>query len=158
MIGRCIVGLAALAIAICANAADGSIFVQRCAVCHLESATGSPGFVPPLTDTLGYYVAADGGRAYLVRVVSYGLTGPITVAGVAYDATMALYAPLSDQQAADALNYVLTQFNTKSLPAQFKPFTAGEVHGARQEKVSAIELHAARQALIDELARAGKHR
>ena len=158
MIGRLALGLTGLAVAAFAQATDGSIFVQRCAVCHLETAKGSPGFVPPLTDTLGYYVAADGGRAYLAQIVTYGLSGPITVAGVPYNATMVLYTPLSDQEAADALNYVLTRFDRKSLPARFDPFTAREVHDARQEKLSALQMHAKRQLLLDELSRMGKHR
>lgn len=158
MIGRVALAWVAFAAAVSTHAADGSIFVQRCAVCHLETATGSPGFVPPLTDTLGYYLTVEGGRSYLAQVVTYGLSGPITVAGVAYDANMVLYAPLSDQEAADALNYVLTSFDRNSLPARFEPFTAKEVHEARQEKLSALQMHTKRQGLLDELSRTGKCR
>ncbi|HEX7327755.1 MAG TPA: cytochrome c [Casimicrobiaceae bacterium] len=158
MIGRLALALVTFAFAVSTHAAEGSIFVQRCAVCHLETATGSPGFVPSLTDTLGYYVTVEGGRKYLAQVVTYGLSGPITVAGVPYDATMVLYAPLSDQEAADALNYVLTHFDRNSLPAGFEPFTAEEVHDARQEKLSALQMHTKRQGLLDELSRSGKHR
>lgn len=151
--------LAAFAVAASAHATEGSaVFAQHCVVCHTEAATGSPGFVPPLTDTLGYYTTVDGGRSYLAQIVTYGLSGPITVAGVAYNATMVLYTPLSDQEAADVLNYVLTHFDAKSLPGQFVPFTAGEVNDARKEKLSAIQMHAKRQRLLDELSRTGKHR
>lgn len=159
MIGRVALGLAALVVAACAQAADGrSIFAQHCAVCHLETAKGSPGFVPPLTDTLGYYTSVDGGRTYLAQIVTYGLAGPITVAGTAYNATMVLYTPLSDKEAADVLNYVLTQFDQKSLSSHFNPFTAQEISDARKEKLSAAQMHAKRQRLLDELSRSGKHR
>jgi hypothetical protein len=70
--------------------------------------------VPTLRDTLGNLVARPGGREYLVRVP-----------GV-------LQSRLGDHALADVLNYVLTEFNRDTLPADFKPYTQKEVAAARQ--------------------------
>lgn len=77
-----------------------------CAACHLPDGRGMAGVIPPLAGA--DYMLTDRERA--VRTVLHGLTGPITVNGVAYNNVMPpLDAVLNDQQAADVLTYV---FNT----------------------------------------------
>ncbi len=58
-------------------------------------------------------MASPDGREYIVRVP-----------GVSQ-------ANLSDARLAAVLNWVLTEFNTDSLPADFAPYTAEEVGEAR---------------------------
>lgn len=141
-----------------AHAGGAEVFAARCAVCHQAAAQGAPGFVPPLTDTLGNYVAFREGRAFLAQIVTYGMSGPITVEEQAYNGSMAVYQPLSDQEAADALNYVLTHFNSASLPKDFAPFSAVEIQQHRAQRLSPVDVYVARQALTDKLRAAGKGR
>ena len=64
--------------------------------------------------------AQPNGRAYLVRVVLYGLEGPITVKGHAFAGAMPPWAQLKDDEIAAALDHVLTAWgNDKLLPRDF---------------------------------------
>jgi hypothetical protein len=91
-----------------------SNYLFSCRGCHLADGRGVPPHVPTLRDTLGTLVTRPGGREYLVRVP-----------GV-------LQSRLGDHALADVLNYVLTEFNRDTLPADFKPYTQSEVAAARQ--------------------------
>lgn len=156
---RLAVLLAFVAAPAAAVQADGAkVFAARCAVCHLPNAQGSPGFVPPLTQTLGNYVHVSEGRALLAGIVLYGLRGPITIAGQKYMGVMSVQPPLSDQEAADALNHVLTEYNKTSLPADFQPYTAEEVQRYRADHQDAAKNHTLRQALVEKLRGEGKTR
>ena len=88
--------------------------------------------MPTLRDELGVIVARPGGREYLVRVP-----------GV-------LQSRLDDLALAEVLNYVLTEFNRETLPADFKPYTRREVAAARQRILA--DPVAYRRALIGESA------
>lgn len=134
------------------------VYSQHCAVCHLPNAGGSPGFVPPLTGTLGHFASSDDGRALLAAIVTWGMTGAIRVGGRSYMGAMSIVRPLSDEEAAEVLNYVLRDHNQASLPADFAPFTAAEVQRHRARKASPGEVHAARQALARRLEAEGKGR
>ena len=63
---------------------------------------------------LGRVVAIPGGRDYLARVPG------------------ASQAPVSDQELAEILNWVLHQFNAKTLPGDFTPLTGKEVGTSRR--------------------------
>jgi hypothetical protein len=89
-------------------------YLFSCRGCHLADGRGVPPHVPTLRDELGAIVARPGGREYLVRVP-----------GV-------LQSRLDDLALTEVLNYVLTQFNKETLPADFKPYTRREVAAARQ--------------------------
>lgn len=141
-----------------AHAAGPEVFAARCAACHMPNAQGSPGFVPPLTETLGHYVQDREGRALLARIVTYGMSGPITVAGRRYVGSMAVVRPLTDAEVVDVLNHVLTNFNQPSLPKDFQPYTVEEVNQYRAEKSTPLATYAARQALVSRLATEGKSR
>src|SRR5215471_19140641 len=51
------------------------VFEQSCGVCHQPSGLGVPGAFPPLAGHVAESFAQPNGRAYLVRVVLYGLSG-----------------------------------------------------------------------------------
>jgi mono/diheme cytochrome c family protein len=89
-------------------------YLFSCRGCHLADGRGVPPHVPTLRDELGPIVAQSGGKEYLVRVP-----------GV-------LQSRLDDRALAEVLNYVLTEFNRETLPADFKPYTRREVAEARQ--------------------------
>jgi hypothetical protein len=90
-------------------------YLFGCRGCHLADGRGVPPEVPSLRDTLGEIVARPGGRSYLVRVP-----------GV-------LQSRLDDRELAEVLNYILTEFNTDTLPENFQPYTPAEVSSARRE-------------------------
>lgn len=117
-----------------------------CAACHQPTGLGLPGTFPPLTGHAPEVLALPGGRAYLARLVVFGLEGEITVDGKPFDSTMPpLGETLSDAQLAAALNHVLHGWgNDKALPAGFKPFVPTDIAEARATKMTAAEVHALR--------------
>src|SRR5215470_18341247 len=64
------------------------VFGQSCGVCHQPTGLGVPGAFPPLAGHVAESFAQPNGRAYLVRVVLYGLSGSITVKGNTFTSVM----------------------------------------------------------------------
>ena len=91
-----------------AAAVDGaSVFSGRCAACHQSTGQGLPGAFPPLAGS--EFVLGDGERA--VRIVLRGLSGPVTVKGLAFNNAMPAWADqLSDAEIAAVLTYVRSSF------------------------------------------------
>jgi mono/diheme cytochrome c family protein len=143
--------LATIAIARAAHASGKQIFDSNCAVCHQLNGEGVPGAYPPLADSVGAYVRVAAGRAYLVHVVSFGMTGAIPAHGQNYDGLMQPWTQFSDTQIAEILNYVLTAFNLKLLPSGFKPLTADEVARLRTRHESFDQVHQERARLLKSL-------
>jgi mono/diheme cytochrome c family protein len=146
---------AVCAVALAAGAstarADGkAIFVSNCAVCHQPDGKGAPGVYPPLADSIGRYVALKDGRTYLIDVVSFGMGGKIESGGESFEGDMPPWPQLSDDDVAQALNYVLTGLNSKLLPTDFKPISADEVRAERAKQLTAAAVHAERDALVKE--------
>jgi mono/diheme cytochrome c family protein len=134
-----------------AAAADSPVFTARCAVCHQASGTGVAGVYPPLANSVGRYLRVPAGREYLVHVVSFGLMGPIAVHGQTYAGVMQAWTQLSDDDIAQVLNHVLTDFNKDLLPKDFKPLTADEVKRLRATSRSFSDDYSEREALIKAL-------
>ena len=88
-------------------------YLLACRGCHLVDGSGVPPEVPSLRDTLGQFVKSAEGRGYLVRVP-----------GVAQ-------SRLNDEELAEVINWILTEFNAASLPKDFRPFSAREVAAVR---------------------------
>jgi mono/diheme cytochrome c family protein len=142
----------ALAIGQSTASAEGrSIFVSNCAVCHQPDGKGAPGVYPPLTGTVGRYVALKDGRAYLIDVLSFGMGGKIESGGDSFEGDMPPWPQLNDQQVAQVLTYVLTGLNPKMLPADFKPISADEVKAERAKQLNAAAIHGERDSVIKEL-------
>ena len=98
-----------------------------CSACHLADGVGIPGAFPPLRNRAAKIAGLDGGREYLITVVTYGLMGTIQVDGVQYFGVMAGNAgPMSPKDIAAALNYVVFELNDNDT-AEREPFTAEEV-------------------------------
>lgn len=74
-----------------------------------------PPSVPSLSNTLGRIVASPEGRDYIVRVPGASQT------------------PLSDEQLAAVMNWVLLTFNKETLPDDFVPLSAREVGKSRSQ-------------------------
>ena len=136
-----------------ASAASGSdIFNSNCVICHQANAKGVPGMYPPLTDSIGSYVAIPEGRAYLVHVVSFGLTGAISVHGQTYNGVMQPWPKFKDEDVAQVLNYVLTTFDAKLVGKDFTPLDADEVKKYRTMNTALGDVHKERKALMKALA------
>lgn len=140
-----------LSLARAAQAGGGDIFNADCAVCHQPDGRGIPGMYPPLADSVGAYVRIAQGRSYLVHAVSFGLSGAIAVHGTTYNGVMQPWPQLSDREVADVLDYVLTHFNGKVLPKDFKPYSAVEVKKYRARAATMGGTHTEREALMKAL-------
>ena len=88
-------------------------YLLHCSGCHLPDGSSHAPLVPTLHDVIGRMVAKPAGRAYSVRVT-----------GVSQ-------APINDEKLTEVINWMLTEFNSETLPKNFKPFTVREVSRAR---------------------------
>jgi nitrite reductase (NO-forming) len=90
------------------------VYAQTCQLCHQPSGMGTPGQFPPLAGS-EWVLAKEPDRA--IRIVLDGLTGPVTVKGEPWNATMVPWrGTLSDRQIADVLSYVRNSFGNKAAP------------------------------------------
>ena len=110
--------LLALALTIAAGLAraDEAIrynYMLHCQGCHLADGTGHEPAVPSLVNRLGRMLAVPDGRAFMVQVPGTS------------------QAPLSDQEVADLLNWLLENFNRDSLAEGFVPYTSDEIASLR---------------------------
>ncbi len=85
-------------------------YLTNCAICHQANGNGLPGAFPPLAGS--DYFADDRMRA--VEATIKGLSGPITVNGVEYNAVMPAMNYLSDEDLAAILSYVLTSWGNSA--------------------------------------------
>ena len=100
-------------IALPARADPEKNYLLHCSGCHLPNGIGDPPNAPTLRDTIGKIVATPEGRDYIIRVPGSSQT------------------PMNDQQLADVLNWMLTEFNSETLPKNFEPLSAQEVSSSR---------------------------
>jgi len=139
-------GAASTAAASTAAAVDGATVYQNCAACHQPQGTGLPGAFPPLAGHVPTLLAAQGGRDYVVRVLLYGLQGPITVDGKTYNGAMPSWAHLSDAELAAVIDYVSTSWGDE-FPSGQQPYTANDVEEARAKELTPQEVHDLRETL-----------
>lgn len=90
----------------------GSGAYAVCGGCHQGNGAGIPGQFPPLAGSDW----AQGGTERLIRVVLYGLSGPIKVAGQPFHnpAGMPAQGMMSDSDLANALTYVRNSWGNKA--------------------------------------------
>jgi len=89
-------------------------YLLHCAGCHLLDGSGVEPEVPSLRNKLGPLTKTAVGRGYLVQVPG------------------ASQVPLTDQDLRDVVNWVLTEYNAKTLPESFTPLTTEEVSKYRK--------------------------
>ena len=87
-------------------AAGKGIYEANCGACHQPNGKGLPGAFPPLagSDFL------EGKREDVLAVALFGLSGPITVNDVEYNAVMPSMGHLKDEDLAAALTYVFNSW------------------------------------------------
>ncbi len=106
-------------------------YMLMCQGCHLADGAGTPEKVPALKDEVGRFLQVAGGREYLIQVPGTS------------------QSPLTDQEVALVLNWILDNFSSAELPADFKPYTTAEVARFRYEPLAnASEVRAG---LLDKL-------
>lgn len=106
-------------------------FKAVCITCHQESGLGIPGIYPPLAGSEW----ANGSADRVIRIVLYGLKGPVHVAGKEFSATaMPVFGQVpgsaynwSDEKIAAVLSFVRQEWGNKA-PA----ITAEQVSAVRQ--------------------------
>jgi len=82
------------------------VYSDLCVTCHLPNGKGIAGTYPPL-DGSNWLTEK---REESIRGVKYGMKGPIEVNGEKYDNIMTPMG-LSDQEVADAMNYVMNSWS-----------------------------------------------
>ena len=103
-------------------------YILNCQGCHLPDGSGSEGNVPKMNDFVGYFLQVPGGREFLVQVP--GAAG----------------APISNQELADVMNWMLLNFSKNELPEPFVPYSAEEIGKLRKEPL--INVHQRREDLL----------
>lgn len=83
-----------------------AIFAKYCATCHQADGAGVEGAFPTLHQT--EWTEGDKGR--LIRLVLFGMQGPIEIKGVSYNNVMTPHGFLTDEQVAAVLTFVRSNF------------------------------------------------
>lgn len=106
-----------------------TLWMLNCQGCHRADGRGTANAVPALEGDVARFLSVPGGRQYLIRVPG--------VAG----------SPLADAPLSAVINWMLKRFDARHLPAEFKPYTAGEVAAYRKLGAYGDEAGAVRAAL-----------
>lgn len=84
------------------------VYTSFCVSCHQPEGEGLSAAFPPLAKS--DFLMADKKRS--IKVVLFGMGGPVTVNGAEYNSYMASLG-LEDQQVADVLNYIRNSWGNK---------------------------------------------
>ncbi len=95
-------------------------FELQCMGCHQRDGSGQPGRVPSFRRTLVPLSDLPQGREFLIRVP-----------GVAQ-------APLSDEDIAALLNWMVRHMSDVSIKPGFKDYSAGEIHRLRARPIANV--------------------
>ncbi|GGG55347.1 c-type cytochrome [Hymenobacter glacieicola] len=99
-----------------------TIYARNCLTCHQADGGGVDGMNPPLTQTT--YVLGD--KTRLVKVILNGLQDE-DIDGEPYNNVMPAFDILTDQEIADVLTYIRSNFGNKAsevTPAEVKAIRA----------------------------------
>ena len=93
-----------------AHANGLKVYQANCQVCHQDKGQGLHPAFPPLAKSEW----VSGPVENLIRIQLRGLSGNITVAGKEYNGVMPANATMSDQDIADVLTYIRSNFGNKA--------------------------------------------
>lgn len=102
-------------------------YMLQCMGCHTPDASGEPGRVPSMRETLLPFARLTEGRRFLVQVPG------------------AAQSQLSDAELAELTNWMIVNLGGGK-PGQFEPFTAAEV--TRYRRTPLVNVRAARASLM----------
>jgi mono/diheme cytochrome c family protein len=95
------------------NQTSGSmLYTKYCMTCHQADGKGVRGMFPPLAGN----AKITGPSSDLIKIVLFGLQGPITVNEREYNQPMPPQGYLNDTQIADILNYIRNSWDNKAQP------------------------------------------
>lgn len=154
LLSLALLGASALFTPAAVRAADHStVFDTNCSMCHQLGAAGVPGQFPRLAGRAGKIAATAAGRGYLERVVLFGMIGGITVDGTSIvGGVMPSFASLSDQDLADALDYIVSLDDSGKLQWRDGVFKPADIAGARAGKpLSPSQVHQLRTPAVGTL-------
>jgi hypothetical protein len=114
-------------------AKSSSNYVLGCGGCHGIEGVSNPKLVPELRGQVGYFLATQKGREYLVRLPN-----------------VAFYA-VSDSDLAGVLNYMVFTIGGAGIPLKARPYTATEVGALRKSPLTEVSLIDYRNTLVDDL-------
>lgn len=98
-----------------ADQPDGmQLYTKYCKTCHQVDGKGVRGMFPPLSGN----AKVTGPASDVIKIVLFGLQGPITVNDRDYDQVMPPQGYLSDKQIADILSYVRSSWENKASPVK----------------------------------------
>lgn len=104
-------------------------YILKCQGCHQPEGGGDIAHTPPLNGEVARFLQVPGGREFLARVPG--------VASV----------DLSDARLAQLLNWTLQRFDRSNMPADFAPYSAGEIAQLRRQPLR-LEREATRASLL----------
>jgi mono/diheme cytochrome c family protein len=107
-------------------------YAIHCQGCHMADGAATPGLVPPLAGVIGDLARVPEGRMYLVRLPNVAST------------------PLSEQEAAELMTWVVRRFAAAGSGAEIPAFTPEEIERGRRALL--IDIEAARRAVIAAIA------
>lgn len=87
-----------------------AIYLVHCASCHQRDAGGVPNMAPPLIETK--YILGD--KTRLIKIVLEGLRDDIEINGEHFTNPMPPFSRLKDQEVADVLTYIRSNFGNKA--------------------------------------------
>ena len=119
------------------------VYAASCAACHQLTGAGLPGVFPPLAGHAADLYAVEGGRAFLIDVMLYGLQGPIVVNGVSYNNVMPAWGQLADADIAAVLDHIVGLGGP-----EVAPFTVDEVAAERGKGLLPADVLTIRQGVV----------
>jgi len=148
----CIVALGVATTGLADGAQYSADDFKPCAACHLDHGEGIPGAFPKIRSRAATMASLEGGREYLIAVVSSGLMGPITADGMSYMGVMpGQKGAMQANAIAAALNYLVAEL-TDDNAVEFSLFTEDEVAALQSGNSTASPMTAAsmRSELIEQ--------
>ena len=110
-------------------------YILHCQGCHLVDGAGTPDKVPALKNEVGRFLHVPGGREFLIQVPGSSQSA------------------LTDAEVAAVLNWILENFSSGQLPADFIPYTTLEISRYRQPPLANVS--AVRAKLMEEISNSG---
>ena len=86
------------------------VYNSVCLACHMADGSGVPGMHPPIIES----DFVNGDPAKLIGIVLHGIKGKLEVKGEVYNSIMPPQANLTNQQIADVLSFVRSNFGNNA--------------------------------------------
>lgn len=107
-----------------------SLYRMECQGCHLSDGGGGLDSIPALTNHVASFLDVPGGREYLLQVPGVALS------------------PLSDQELADVLNWMLRKFGPPEPVSRNSPYTVDEIAHWRKQPLADVAKRRAELVLL----------